>query len=329
MLCTWPHLCQVCLTWQPVSSLDFCTPKPQYDTNTSLKYNQDSESTCLPDTDATPRPQTVQENIVPSVDTYTCNDAPMPCSSQDLQMHGNEQEEANATEKPIFKTPTPKSAESCIMAKSPETAISDEKVNETNIIRSDQKIQSPDSGTFDNSADGSEGKTDDTQCTSSRDNYQLSPGDQECVDQSAMRLVAYSDDSSDDEVTDSDDGDELVSANSASSLEAGLNAVDIGDSSTDKTGDSAASDLGMSLTTSVTSLTSVTSDLEMPSDLLDVGMETEVEDGILDQMMSVMIRLRLVIERLDNKGLFPYNAAALRRLLCQVETLYEGEDQPN
>ena len=133
----------------------------------------------------------------------------------------------------------------------------------------------------------------------------------------SQKLVEYSDDSLTSDSEGEPDGPPgpTPSANNLLSADRDHDALD-----------SAASDLGRSLTASLTSLTSVTSDLEMPSDLQDVGMETDVEDDVLDNVMGVLIRLRLVIERLDEKGLFPYNAAALLRLLRQTETLYDGEE---
>lgn len=45
----------------------------------------------------------------------------------------------------------------------------------------------------------------------------------------------------------------------------------------------------------------------------------------IDSVMSVLIRLRLAVERLQSQGLFPYNAAPLVALLEQVEELYEND----
>ncbi len=47
--------------------------------------------------------------------------------------------------------------------------------------------------------------------------------------------------------------------------------------------------------------------------------------SVLDDMMSVLIRLRLAIEKLADKGLFPYNAVPLIRILTQCESLYEQQ----
>ncbi|XP_071478999.1 uncharacterized protein [Diadema antillarum] len=44
----------------------------------------------------------------------------------------------------------------------------------------------------------------------------------------------------------------------------------------------------------------------------------------LDDTMTVLIRLRLAVERLDSKGLFPFSAKPLVRLLVKVEDLYES-----
>ncbi|XP_072166945.1 uncharacterized protein [Diadema setosum] len=44
----------------------------------------------------------------------------------------------------------------------------------------------------------------------------------------------------------------------------------------------------------------------------------------LDDTMTVLIRLRLAVERLDSKGLFPFSAKPLVRLLVNVEDLYES-----
>ena len=45
----------------------------------------------------------------------------------------------------------------------------------------------------------------------------------------------------------------------------------------------------------------------------------------IDSVMSVLIRLRLAVERLQSQGLFPYNAAPLVALLEQVEECYEND----
>lgn len=44
----------------------------------------------------------------------------------------------------------------------------------------------------------------------------------------------------------------------------------------------------------------------------------------LDDTMSVLIRLRLAIDRLVNRALFPYNIGPVLRLLVKCEELYEG-----
>ncbi|XP_041465107.1 uncharacterized protein LOC121415829 isoform X1 [Lytechinus variegatus] len=50
------------------------------------------------------------------------------------------------------------------------------------------------------------------------------------------------------------------------------------------------------------------------------------ELGCLDDTMTVLIRLRLAIERLDRKRLFPFSAAPLIRILVKVEDMYEAMD---
>ena len=47
------------------------------------------------------------------------------------------------------------------------------------------------------------------------------------------------------------------------------------------------------------------------------------EDSVIDRFMTVLIRLRLAISRLVTRGLFPYNAEPLIKLLEQCEKLYE------
>ncbi len=47
------------------------------------------------------------------------------------------------------------------------------------------------------------------------------------------------------------------------------------------------------------------------------------EDSVIDRFMTVLIRLRLAIGRLVSRGLFPYNAEPLVKLLEQCEQLYE------
>nr|XP_054754361.1 uncharacterized protein LOC129260402 [Lytechinus pictus] len=48
------------------------------------------------------------------------------------------------------------------------------------------------------------------------------------------------------------------------------------------------------------------------------------EFGCLDDTMTVLIRLRLAIERLDRKNLFPFSAVPLVRILVKVEDMYEA-----
>ena len=47
------------------------------------------------------------------------------------------------------------------------------------------------------------------------------------------------------------------------------------------------------------------------------------DDSVIDRFMTVLIRLRLAISRLVTRGLFPYNAEPLVKLLEQCEKLYE------
>jgi hypothetical protein len=54
----------------------------------------------------------------------------------------------------------------------------------------------------------------------------------------------------------------------------------------------------------------------------DVDEATDSNPG-LDTVMAVLIRLRLVIERLNESSLFPYNPKSLLNLLERVEELYE------
>lgn len=44
----------------------------------------------------------------------------------------------------------------------------------------------------------------------------------------------------------------------------------------------------------------------------------------LEDTMTVLIRLRLAIDRLVQRALFPYNIGPVLRLLEKVEELYEG-----
>ncbi|RLN46592.1 hypothetical protein BBJ29_005689 [Phytophthora kernoviae] len=46
----------------------------------------------------------------------------------------------------------------------------------------------------------------------------------------------------------------------------------------------------------------------------------------LESVLSMLIRLRLEIDRLVAAGLFPYNAKPLTRRLLAIEQLYEGAD---
>ncbi|XP_078691666.1 protein Lines homolog 1-like isoform X1 [Branchiostoma floridae x Branchiostoma belcheri] len=49
------------------------------------------------------------------------------------------------------------------------------------------------------------------------------------------------------------------------------------------------------------------------------------EESTLDKTMGVLIRLRLAVERLSEKNLFPYNVSPLLRLLTMVEAKYEED----
>lgn len=49
--------------------------------------------------------------------------------------------------------------------------------------------------------------------------------------------------------------------------------------------------------------------------------------GELDDVMTVLIRLRLAIDRLVSKDLFPYNIGPVLRLLEKCENMYEGNTQ--
>ncbi|KAE8752369.1 hypothetical protein FOCC_FOCC000841 [Frankliniella occidentalis] len=49
--------------------------------------------------------------------------------------------------------------------------------------------------------------------------------------------------------------------------------------------------------------------------------------GELDNVMTVLIRLRLAIDRLVSKDLFPYNIGPVLRLLEKCESMYEGNTQ--
>ncbi|XP_078616563.1 protein Lines homolog 1-like [Branchiostoma floridae x Branchiostoma japonicum] len=49
------------------------------------------------------------------------------------------------------------------------------------------------------------------------------------------------------------------------------------------------------------------------------------EESTLDRTMGVLIRLRLAVERLNDKKLFPYNVSPLVKLLEMVEAKYEEE----
>ncbi|XP_066272627.1 protein Lines homolog 1-like [Branchiostoma lanceolatum] len=57
----------------------------------------------------------------------------------------------------------------------------------------------------------------------------------------------------------------------------------------------------------------------------DKSSDNAEEESTLDKTMGVLIRLRLAVERLSEKKLFPYNVSPLLRLLTRVETRYEEE----
>lgn len=46
--------------------------------------------------------------------------------------------------------------------------------------------------------------------------------------------------------------------------------------------------------------------------------------GDLESVMSMLIRLRIAIERLVSKDLFPYNIGPVLKLLEKCESVYEG-----
>eukprot|EP00057_Strongylocentrotus_purpuratus_P005647 XP_003731459.1 PREDICTED: uncharacterized protein LOC100893907 [Strongylocentrotus purpuratus] len=58
----------------------------------------------------------------------------------------------------------------------------------------------------------------------------------------------------------------------------------------------------------------------------EVCVQSVSELGCLDDTMTILIRLRLAIERLDRKGLFPFSATPLIRILVKVEDMYEAVD---
>ncbi|XP_003731459.2 uncharacterized protein LOC100893907 [Strongylocentrotus purpuratus] len=58
----------------------------------------------------------------------------------------------------------------------------------------------------------------------------------------------------------------------------------------------------------------------------EVCIQSVSELGCLDDTMTILIRLRLAIERLDRKGLFPFSATPLIRILVKVEDIYEAVD---
>ena len=65
------------------------------------------------------------------------------------------------------------------------------------------------------------------------------------------------------------------------------------------------------------------------SDLDDVlqkikNEKAEVKESFLDTVMSMFIRLRFALERLDKSGLFTYNIYPVIKLLHVVESLYES-----
>lgn len=62
----------------------------------------------------------------------------------------------------------------------------------------------------------------------------------------------------------------------------------------------------------------------------DSGETTDIMIGLssnkhLQQILTCIIRLRYSIERMSSKGLFPYPATALIKIIKYIETLYEGE----
>lgn len=72
--------------------------------------------------------------------------------------------------------------------------------------------------------------------------------------------------------------------------------------------------------------------IEVVSPLNNASALTETETGVsqgvtpdvMGSVMSVLIRLRLSVERLQEGGLFPYSAEPLLRLMRRVEELYDG-----
>ena len=69
------------------------------------------------------------------------------------------------------------------------------------------------------------------------------------------------------------------------------------------------------------------SDSEAEADRMsDKTSESLTQDGkqcIIDRVMTVLIRLKLAVERLDDTGLFPYKAKPLLVLIEMCEELYE------
>ncbi|XP_062521264.1 protein lines-like [Corticium candelabrum] len=65
-------------------------------------------------------------------------------------------------------------------------------------------------------------------------------------------------------------------------------------------------------------------EVEADAGVSDVDSEATTSDCV-DSVMTVLIRLRLAMERLQCQGLFPYNAAPLLALLKRVEECYEND----
>ncbi|XP_062517025.1 protein Lines homolog 1-like isoform X2 [Corticium candelabrum] len=65
-------------------------------------------------------------------------------------------------------------------------------------------------------------------------------------------------------------------------------------------------------------------EVEADAGVSDVDSEATTSDCV-DSVMTVLIRLRLAMERLQCQGLFPYNAAPLLALLERVEECYEND----
>ena len=64
--------------------------------------------------------------------------------------------------------------------------------------------------------------------------------------------------------------------------------------------------------------------MDARDDLISSMTSAQNADTALDKLMTVLIRLRLAIGRLVTRGLFPYNAEPLVKLLEQAEKLYES-----